>query len=156
MLEQQDFMQLVKNAPLFAIDLVVLNAKNEILVGKRLNAPAKGDWFVPGGRVFKNETLAKAFERITVAELGRQFSISQAVFLGIFEHFYPDSIFGNKFSTHYINATHLLEIKNEEFELPKDQHQSYRWLSLGEIKQDSTVHKYSKTFIKSLRGRLLL
>jgi len=74
LLEQQDFMQLVKNAPIFAIDLVVLNEKDQLLLGKRLNAPAKGDWFVPGGRVFKNEALVKAFERITATELGRQFS----------------------------------------------------------------------------------
>lgn len=154
MLEQKDFIQLVKNAPLFAIDLVVLNEKNQILLGKRLNAPAKGDWFVPGGRVFKNEALAKAFERITATELGWPFPYDQAILLGIFEHFYPDSIFGDLVSTHYINATHLLELKKEVLEPPNDQHQSYRWLNLDEIERDGTVHQYSKAFITALRNKL--
>lgn len=154
MLERQDFMRLVKNAPLFAIDLVVLNEKDQLLLGKRLNPPAKGDWFVPGGRVFKNEPLAKAFERITAAELGRSFSYNQSIFLGLFEHFYPESVFGDQVSTHYINATHLLKLKNEELEPPKDQHQSYRWLTLDEVERDGRVHQYSKVFIKALRNKL--
>jgi len=76
MLSSEDFKLVVQSAPLFSIDLVVLNEKNQILVGKRKNAPAKGYWFVPGGRVFKNEPLAEAFARITRTELGIEFEYS--------------------------------------------------------------------------------
>jgi len=64
MLDFEDFKNLVKNAPLFAMDLVVLNEQNQILLGQRKNAPAKGFWFVPGGRVFKDQAQAYAIHRI--------------------------------------------------------------------------------------------
>ncbi|GKT11804.1 MAG: hypothetical protein ISEC1_P0777 [Thiomicrorhabdus sp.] len=70
LLSLSDFKQVVQHAPLFAIDLVVLNSLNEILVGERLNAPAQGFWFVPGGRVYKSESLETTFKRISKAELG--------------------------------------------------------------------------------------
>lgn len=154
MLSQQDFEQLVKNAPLFAIDLVVLNQHNQILIGKRVNEPAKGAWFVPGGRVFKNEPLAEAFERITKAEVGLSLRYDQASFIGLFDHFYDNSVFGDDINTHYINATHLVRIKNEKLVLPKLQHKAYRLIGLDDVEQDNTVHQYSKVFMASLKSML--
>lgn len=83
-----DYENVVRHAPLFAIDIVVLNEFDEILLGKRLNAPAKNWLFVPGGRVFKNESLIMAFNRISNAELGISLEIEQAGLLGLYEHFY--------------------------------------------------------------------
>jgi len=98
------FKIVVDNAPLFAIDLVVVNESDELLVGKRLNAPAKDWWFVPGGRVFKNEHISDAFRRISDNELGMQCLLEQARLLGVFDHIYDDSVFDSTISTHYINA----------------------------------------------------
>jgi colanic acid biosynthesis protein WcaH len=67
MLSKQNFKQLVELGPLISIDLVLLNQANQVLVGLRKNAPAKNFWFVPGGRVFKNELLAQAFDRSVIA-----------------------------------------------------------------------------------------
>lgn len=53
------FRMVVASAPLVSIDLVVENSAGELLLGERLNRPAQGFWFVPGGRVQKNETLGK-------------------------------------------------------------------------------------------------
>lgn len=120
---------MVKNTPLFAINLVVLSQKNEILVGKRLNSPAKGWWFVLGGRVFKNESLAKAFYRISINELGISLHIDHASLLGFYDYFYSKSFFCNTISTHYINATHVVECNVQDLTLPMDsQHDKYRWV----------------------------
>jgi colanic acid biosynthesis protein WcaH len=110
MLNAQDFKHLVKHAPLFAIDLVVLNDKNQILLGQRKNAPAKGYWFVPGGRVFKNESLEQAFKRISKTELNVEIERYQTWLLGLYDHFYQDSVFDEGIDTHYINATHLVKL----------------------------------------------
>ena len=75
---------------MFAIDLVVVNHSNEILVGERFNTPAKGSWFVPDGRVYKNESLEEAFKRISKAELEFQIERDQTCLLGLFDHFYDD------------------------------------------------------------------
>ena len=56
--------------PLISIDLLVQNEHGEYLLGLRNNRPAQGYWFVPGGRVLKNETLDGAFKRLTFEELG--------------------------------------------------------------------------------------
>lgn len=155
MLSKTDFKQLIKNAPLFAMDLVVLNNNDQILVGQRQNAPAQGFWFVPGGRVYKNESLGCAFNRISQAELGLTLNIESAQLLGLYEHFYEDSVFDEGLSTHYINATHFLRLSLDEItNLPREQHQDYRWLSIEELESEQTVHFFSKVFLSTLKAAI--
>ncbi len=47
------FKTIVANTPLISIDLIIQNSQKKILLGKRINRPAQGYWFVPGGRVRK-------------------------------------------------------------------------------------------------------
>ena len=68
MLSKEDFISIVKNTPLVSIDLVIENKEGEILLGWRNNQPAKGYWFVPGGRIRKDENFRKAFNRILKTE----------------------------------------------------------------------------------------
>ena len=150
MLDQETFKLVVESAPLFAIDLVVMNSKKQILLGKRLNAPAKGYWFVPGGRVYKNETLDQAFKRISQDELGLSLERSDAHFLGLYEHMYEDSMFEQGVSTHYINATHSIFNDLDIMRLPHSQHKNYVWMNVTELQERSDVHKYSKVFLNEL------
>lgn len=46
------------------------NTQGQVLLGQRLNRPAQGYWFVPGGRIHKDETMTQAFARLTKEELG--------------------------------------------------------------------------------------
>ena len=68
-LDKQTFSTVIKSSPLVSIDLVVINPDGQALLGQRLNRPAKGFWFVPGGRILKNESLGNAFKRLTLEEL---------------------------------------------------------------------------------------
>jgi len=151
-LSQQDFSQAIAQMPLFAIDLVVLNEHKQMLVGKRLNKPAKDYWFVPGGRIVKGESLEEGFKRLTLNELGKSIELKQAKLLGLFEHFYEDSVFSDEISTHYINAAHALMIKQDDLKsLPTDeQHAGYRWMNLEEIKNNESVHEYTKAYLAFL------
>jgi colanic acid biosynthesis protein WcaH len=102
-LPADEFLALVKNAPLVSIDLIVENNNGEILVGRRKNSPAKDSWFVPGGRIRKDETLDVALARITREELGTETPRVKADFLGVFEHFYSDNFAGvSGVGTHYV------------------------------------------------------
>jgi colanic acid biosynthesis protein WcaH len=69
-LEPEDFNSVVRLTPLVAIDMIVRSPVGRVLVGRRNNEPAKGRFFVLGGRITKNEALAAAFRRISLAELG--------------------------------------------------------------------------------------
>lgn len=55
-LDVTTFETVVASAPLISIDLLVENEQGQYLLGLRKNRPAQGYWFVPGGRVQKNES----------------------------------------------------------------------------------------------------
>ena len=59
-LAHSDFLAVVAHAPLVSLDLVVRDPDGCVLVGLRTNRPAQGSWFVPGGRIYKNERVAEA------------------------------------------------------------------------------------------------
>ncbi len=143
--EPEIFKCIIKNTPLVAIDLIIRNQEGKILLGLRKNRPAKGYYFVPGGRIFKNETLDEAFRNISKNEIGVELERKQAKFLGVYEHIYEDNFFGNEFGTHYIVLAHIIDI-DFELELPEEQHSDYIWLSPEEILKDERVHQYTKNY----------
>ena len=143
--EPEIFKCIIKNTPLVAIDLIIRNQEGKILLGLRKNRPAKGYYFVPGGRIFKNETLDEAFRNISKNEIGVELERKQARFLGVYEHIYEDNFFGDEFGTHYIVLAHIIDI-DFELELPDDQHSDYIWLSPEEILKDERVHQYTKNY----------
>lgn len=57
-LSDEDFLNIIDKTPLIAIDLIIKNPDGDVLLGKKLNEPAKDKWFVPGGRILKNESIA--------------------------------------------------------------------------------------------------
>ena len=101
-LSQEDFATVVRSTPLISIDLIVENERGEFLLGQRTNRPAQGYWFVPGGRVQKDETLENAFARLTQAELGLRLPMTAGQFYGVWQHFYDDNFSGTDFTTHYV------------------------------------------------------
>lgn len=147
------FRSVLDATPLVSIDLVVVRS-GMVLLGKRLNRPAQGFWFVPGGRVFKGERLQNAFRRLTLNELGVELLYESGRSLGIYEHFYNDSIFGEYPSTHYLAIGSLVHLEKPLVNLPKEQHESYRWWSIDEALASLKVHSYTKDYIKTLSNIL--
>jgi colanic acid biosynthesis protein WcaH len=148
-LEPEDFDSVVRLTPLVAIDLVVRSPDGRLLVGRRNNEPAKGWYFVPGGRITKNETLAAAFKRISLAELGVEKRIEEARFLGIYEHIYATNnheLAG--FGTHYVVLAHELTSPIHDLPLPMDQHGEFAWLTEVELLLCPEVHANTKAYFK--------
>lgn len=154
-LDKSIFSTVIASTPLVSIDLVITNAQGQALLGERLNRPARGFWFVPGGRILKNECLANAFERLTREELGQSFSIEQARLLGPFDHFYVDNVFtdetqrlpGENVGTHYVALAYALVLDVELECLPVAiQHERYRWFDMDKLKIDAMVHKHTKRY----------
>lgn len=145
-LEPKTFETVVKHTPLVSIDLIVRNPSGQVLLGKRINRPAQGYWFVPGGRIDKDERFADAFARLTRDELNRQFSIEQAQFLGPYEHFYPDNFSGKTFSTHYVVLTYELDLDLNLDSLPDEQHNDYRWFDVPALVASDAVHQHTKDY----------
>lgn len=154
MLDKETFQTVVKSTPLISIDLVICNRNGAVLLGKRVNRPAKGFWFVPGGRVLKGETLADAFKRLTLAELGMEISIQEARYQGLYEHFYTDSALDRSISTHYAVNAFVIELNSDIADLPQEQHSEYQWLSKEMLLKDKQVHEHSKWYFMNEKGYL--
>jgi len=145
MLDDQTFETVISSTPLISIDLLV-KKDNKILLGKRINKPAQGCLFSIGGRVYKNETINNAMMRIAKNELNIELK-SIPRFIGVFEHFYDDSIYQDV-STHYVNLAYGIEIE-EVPNLPTEQHKEYQWLTIDELLKSKQVHKYVKDYFKN-------
>lgn len=140
-LGKKEFLEVIDRTPLVCVDLILKDPSNRILLGKRANEPARGRWFVPGGRILKGETIEDAFRRITKAEILYEHSISEAVLAGAFTHYYENNFAMQKgISTHYVVLAYILPVTSEhelkEMELHSihsdDQHSQYKWLSKEE------------------------
>ena len=153
-LSDSDFKTVVASTPLISIDLIVTNTTNDILLGQRINRPAQDYWFVPGGRVLKNESLDDAFKRLTAHELGLTCNRDKARFLGVYEHFYQDSVFDDSPSdpsTHYIVLGYQLTLSNPlKLSLPTEQHSDYQWWTLEAAKSDPSVHQHTQAYLPAI------
>ncbi|QCA17949.1 GDP-mannose mannosyl hydrolase [Citrobacter freundii] len=148
-LSQEDFSTVVHSTPLVSIDFIVENMQGEFLLGKRLNRPAQGYWFVPGGRVQKDESLSVAFERLTEAELGLRLPLNSGEFYGVWQHFYDDNFSGKDFSTHYIVLGFRLQVQEKELHLPNEQHDAYRWLTPAALLLSENLHDNSRAYFQN-------
>ncbi|MFQ1867951.1 GDP-mannose mannosyl hydrolase [Aeromonas veronii] len=148
-LDKETFRTVVRSAPLVSIDLVVINSLGQVLLGQRTNRPAQGFWFVPGGRILKNEAMAAAFLRLSKAELGLASELGDAEFLGVYEHFYTDNFSGTDFSTHYVVLGYRLVHDLDLNSLPDAQHHSYRWFDVAELLASVQVHDNTKAYFLS-------
>lgn len=149
-LDKETFSTVIANTPLISIDLIVRDSDDKVLLGQRLNKPAQNSWFVPGGRVFKDESIEKAFRRITEDELGVLYDIKSASFKGIYQHFYDDNVFGDDFSTHYIVMAFELRLTNTP--MTNEQHEKYLWFSEDELLKSDDVYFYVKDYFDKEKG----
>lgn len=145
-LDAETFRAVVDATPLVSIDLIVQDHEGRVLLGQRVNRPALNYWFVPGGRIQKNETLDAAFLRLTRAELGCEFQGDQAHFQGVYEHLYDDSVFGESLSTHYVVLAYRLKVHATDLQLPEQQHSDYHWWSPVDVLASEQVHSNTRAY----------
>ena len=145
MLDDTTFKTIIDSAPLISID-ILLKKDNKFLLGRRVNKPAQGYFFSTGGRINKNESIGNAMARIALNELNIELK-SIPKFIGVFEHFYDDSIYKNV-STHYVDIAYEYEVK-EIPDLPTEQHSEYKWFTIDELLESKQVHKYTKDYFRN-------
>lgn len=146
-LEEPKFREIVRNTPLVSIDLIARNSQREVLLGLRRNGPAKNFWFVPGGRIMKDEPLESAFKRITKDELGVPLEINSARFLGVYEHFYRGNFADDpSFGTHYVVLGYEVNLSGIQIRFPVEQHSQFRWETEIELLSSDEVHSYTKNY----------
>lgn len=156
-LEDKDFLQVIAHTPLVAIDLIVKDKRGRVLLGLRKNKPAQGFWFVPGGRIYKDERIADALARIGQEEIGVTLSPDQVRFKGVFEHLYKDNVAGIEgISTHYICLACEVIQPMTPGQLPVSQHDDWRFWEIKEQLESTEVHPNTKGYFEDKSRTLAL
>ena len=146
-LDPVDFSRVIRNTPLVSIDLIVVHPQGKVLLGRRSNAPAKGMWFVPGGRIHKDERIQQALERVILEELGPQESAVESSLRGVFDHLYDENVFGDPdYGTHFVVLAHQLKLDPSLLNLPDEQHNEFRWWPIDQLLASAEVHPYTQAY----------
>jgi len=150
-LSQDDYYTVTRLAPVASIDLLLFDETQNLLLGIRKNAPAKGFWFTPGGRIYTGESIGDAILRISDAELGIQLPKERFCLHGVFSHIYHDNFRDDHHGTHYISIACMAQLSQAELgslSLGKcqEQHTEMKWMPVEELLAHPLVHDYVKGF----------
>ncbi|GAB2902194.1 GDP-mannose mannosyl hydrolase [Uliginosibacterium flavum] len=148
-LPNDEFLDLVRAMPLAAVDLILTRPDGAVLLGRRLNQPAQGFWFTPGGRIRKDECLADALARVVLAEMGPAVPVLGWQRVNFWEHLYEDNFAGEPgVSTHYLALAHRLQLE-AEVELSFDsQHEEMAWWPVVDLLASEAVHENTKAYFR--------
>lgn len=147
-LSHADLLTVVRLTPLVSVDLICRNACGEVLLGWRSNRPAQDAWFVPGGRILKDERVGEAVRRIAAVELGLSArEVADARLLGVFQHLYPDNFAGAEgVSTHYVVLAHEIVVGDGARLAIDGQHRELRWFAPEALCADPAVHANTRAY----------
>lgn len=151
MLPESTFLKMVELMPLIAIDLILENPETDsVLLGFRKNEPAKDYWFVPGGRIYKNEPFTQALARIFQQELGIPYKGSYEI-VGVYDHFYnncfyePNPYYTN---THYVVIAVRIKLDDSTPIFPDRQHSEFKWMDKRQLLSCDEVHENTKRYFE--------
>ena len=112
-----------KNVPIACVELLIIH-EGAVLLLKRKNPPARGQWWYPGGRIFKDETIFEAAERKGKKELDvilepqRIMSVEESIF----------NLQNDVVEVHTINIVVEMKIIDLNYTLHLDNdHMEYKW-----------------------------
>ena len=146
-LDEEAFRQIVRHAPLVSIDLIVLDRQGRALLGLRANEPARGFWFVCGGRILKGEAIRDGFARIMRHEMGHECAFTEAKPRGVYEHLYETNRFGEPgFGTHYVVLAYEIVVPDHLELRPDAQHRELAWWRVPDLLASPEVHPYTKAY----------
>ena len=124
---------------------VVLRSAAGVLVARRANPPARGEWFWPGSRLHKGEALDDAAHRVAREELGFEVDLERR--LGVRAHFWETSAADGRPSRHTVNVVYLAgPVEADPTIELDDQHTGYRYLQSVEPGLHGYVLDYLDSF----------
>lgn len=135
---KEDYLKVIKNTHLIALDLIIINEKNQVLLGYRNNNPAKNTWFTFGSRIFKEESFEKVCERISSTELGLDIKLIECSKNGVYSHNYPNNFENDDFGTNYIVFAFIYkclskDIGNLDNLKGDNQHTIFNWFDVDDV-----------------------
>ncbi|CAG9463539.1 unnamed protein product [Pedinophyceae sp. YPF-701] len=113
------YSKMVQMLPIVCVDCVLQRADGKFLLVERVQEPAKGFWWLPGGRLLKNESFFEGAVRKLKQETGIE--CTPAKLLAVYNAMYPRSAWDTEdyVGTHTVNAVVLMPV-SQEVELKLD------------------------------------
>ena len=102
MIPDEEYKMMLEKLAIPCVDIVIENSEGKVLMIKRSNEPAKGQWWLPGGRIFKKETIRDAAIRKIHEEVGLE--LSDVIIIGAYETIFDEGPFGIESGTHSVNV----------------------------------------------------
>src|SRR3990167_4407448 len=103
----EKFREMHRMLPITCCD-VVARFDDQVLLLKRAIEPLRGEWFFPGGRLFRGERIAQAAVRIVKVESGMD--VVEVQQIGVDETMFDTDPFGHGEGTHTVNVICLAQI----------------------------------------------
>ena len=127
-LSPDDYNQVLSLVPIVCVDCIVVNDRGEYLLVRRANEPFKSEFWIPGGRVYKNERLINAVHRKMREEIGVEVEIIRNV--GFFEEFLEKTAQDIENGAHTVSIVYLVKPKNLDIKIDG---QSSEWAWFNEL-----------------------
>lgn len=137
MIPEKLYKQIHASMPILCVDLVIIDKNGKFLLVKRSNEPAKGKWWLVGGRANKGETLRQAAARKAKQELGTKVILEEA--LGFDETMFKTGPFGSP--THTVNIVFSARLSGKSIKLDS-QAEKYAWFDRIDPKWPAYVKKF--------------
>ena len=144
MIPNKLYQQILENMPIFCIDIVLYH-QGKVLLTYRTQEPAKDQWWIQGGRVFKNETFAQAVQRLAKREIGIEADIIKQI--GAYEVFFLQGILPTKTGIHDVAVVFLVKPKDNTKIKLDETHKEWKWIDLI----DDNLHNYVKTVLRDAK-----
>ena len=141
-LEEDFYRQICQVMPIPCVDLIVEDALDRVLLLKRKNEPAKGEWWFPGGRINHGESRVEAAHRKLNEECGmiaKNISVLYTLEI-LFDNCVP--------SFHALTTIIIMVIEKNKIILDSQSSEG-KWQSFKEWEL-SPLHPLLKTIIKSV------
>ncbi len=113
---------IIFSIPIACVDVAII-ARGSVLLVKRNDLPAKGEWWLPGGRVYKGETMRQTAKRKALEEVGIECHVGPIIHTA--ETIFPDG--PNGIPVHSINSCFMLYPVGDFVVKLDGHHDSYEW-----------------------------
>lgn len=148
-LSENFYKRVLDSMPIPCVELIIFYNRKILLVYRKFK-PAENKWWIPGGRIYKNERLEDAAKRKAFEELGLTVKIIRKV--GVYNTFFNDGPFGIKNGVHTINhtinAVFVVAPKEKKFRIKLDQTSfDFKWI--GSLEKN--LAPYIKKLISDTR-----
>jgi colanic acid biosynthesis protein WcaH len=137
---EAEFATCLEHLPQVCVE-VVLEREGAVLLARRTNDPARGEYFWPGSRLYKGELPEDAARRVAREELGIEAELLGRI--GVYNHFWDTTSVEGVDSRHTVNLAYHARQTDDATVTLDDQHDDVRWVE----GPDPDLHEYVREYL---------